>query len=66
MVLEMERNDFRELVYDVLILIFLEDGLGDYGKSCYKARKEVLILIFLEDGLGGVETEREIPKLKLS
>ncbi len=37
----------------VLILVLMEDGLGDYGELQNSMKKNVLILVLMEDGLGG-------------
>ena len=45
------------LVYTVLILVLVEDGLG--GGGCFGERHrdpEVLILVLVEDGLGAIRT----------
>ena len=53
MVLELSVETLKAQLKAVLILIFLEDGLGVKFYHYEKQRKkQVLILIFLEDGLG--------------
>ena len=37
---------------DVLILVVVEDGLGDRGQDRGQVCKTVLILVVVEDGLG--------------
>ena len=38
---------------EVLILVLVEDGLGDPNESYWRTyEKEVLILVLVEDGLG--------------
>ena len=52
MVSESEVSSSLSIEEIVLILIVLEDGLGDFAEKLTDNELDVLILIVLEDGLG--------------